>query len=75
MNALKGQWIVTGGVMPQAESTYTKAWNYTSKDLEKDRDNGDYAIFIEMRDKAYEYAKSLNSPSMLNWVTVNWVWV
>jgi hypothetical protein len=75
MNALKGQWIVEGGVIPlQKVPEYTKAWNYTSEDIEKDRAN-DYAIFIEMRDAAYEYAKSITNPTMLNWVSVNWIWV
>ena len=80
--AAKAFFTVTAGVIPgTAMPSYTKQWDYTSLDFERDvealkqdpeRQTSD---FIEKMDAAHAYARSITDPRAVNWVKVEWIWV
>ena len=77
---------MTAGILPgTAEERYTKSWEYTSDDYEEDKslckENEGVSphlrkdtIFMKRRDAAFEYAKEVVNPSVVNWVTVDFTW-
>lgn len=79
MKAARAAWEVTAGLIPgNPDPEFTKVWGYTSDDAEQDRarpeDDDTPPIFEQRMKEAYEYAMSLNYPSRLNWVRVDWIW-
>jgi len=90
----KAAWTVTAGVLlGETDKRFTRAWAYTSGDLESDRkiaEKNEQIIreadnekelseakdtkFMELRDKAFEYAKEVMDPTAVNWVKVEFIW-
>lgn len=75
MNALKAQWVVQCGLIPDEDpmEEYTRVWNYTSKDYEADGSHR-WDIFQGMAREAHDYAASLQMGG-LNWVRVDYLWM
>jgi hypothetical protein len=78
-------WEVTAGLIPGTPiGEHTKRWcltgetweaenSMTEAEFQKARPDG-RSTFIEFRDAAYEYARSLTDPRYINWVRVDWIW-
>ena len=76
--ALKAQWTVTAGLIPgRLMPEYTRAFQYTSADVEHDRNNGgvnaDDSHFRTTAREVNEYVMHLQSGGM-NFVDLNYVW-
>ena len=65
--------VIPGTVMPE----YTKRWDYTSDDFEKDRETpqDQPTIFSRRLQEAHDYAMGLSNPAYVNWVRVDWMWI
>lgn len=80
MKTLKAYWAVTAAIIPGQEiKELTKVWEYTSEDYEKDCGSAaalrGCEIFLRMRSEANEYAESLQDPSEVNTVNLQFAWV
>lgn len=72
-NILKAYWQVTAGVIPGIPNPeLSRRFNLTSSDYESEKRS---EIIEAKRAEASSYAESLQNPSVLNWVTLEWVWV
>lgn len=61
---------VIAGVIPgNAEPEYTKRFVVTSDEYERQPE-----IIIDVRDRAFAYAKTIMNPRILNWVRIDWIW-
>jgi hypothetical protein len=56
---------------------YSRFWYYTSADYTEDATVStlEDTAFSRMQEEAYTYAKSLPIPGLLNWVTVEVMWL
>jgi hypothetical protein len=76
MRALVAQWVVRGGVVPGVEvEEYRRAWVITSDAWDPLDDEGRLMLFDEQRIRAAEYARQIQHPGRLNWVTLEWMWI
>ena len=78
MSALKAQWVVTAGVlMGEPEDKYTRVWEYTSEDDEKDRASEWPTItrFSTQMEAANLYARTIMVPQAINWVKLEFIWL
>ena len=74
MLGMKGQFQVTAGILiGEPMDEYTKVWTYTSKDYDEDQKGEN--IFNRLKDGAYDYAKNLSNPGIVNWVKVQFIWL
>jgi hypothetical protein len=81
---LKVVWEVRAGVIPGTPMPEVgKRWYLTAetwhreqfkKEFPDSRSPSQTNTFVQYRDEAYEYAKSLNDPHSFNWVEVTWIW-
>jgi len=70
MTAVRCAFEVVAGVIPEARmSQYSKHFYILSKQYDEDP-----TVLDKMRDEAFEYAKSLIEPRIVNWVRVDWVY-
>lgn len=75
--ALVAQWtvfaeIIPGNPMPE----YTRIWEYTSEDLQKDEAMEKGVTLFEMRKlEATAYAMALQDPSQVNIVRFQFMWL
>ena len=75
MEALKAAFIVRAGlVKPGDRPDLAKGWNLSAKDFEGTREENQRR-FDEARETAFEYARTIMDPSMVNYVTVEFVWI
>lgn len=75
---------VTAGIVPgTAMPEHTRRWLLTSETFHSEMEMSDadfkavrngVSTFVEYRDAAYEYARTLVNPKALNWVRVDWIW-
>ena len=78
MNALKGQWVVTAGVLigePMPE--LTRGYDYTSEEYEADLkcEWPDITKFSRRMEDAMFYARTIMVPQNVNWVRVDFTWL
>jgi hypothetical protein len=69
---------VSAGVLPASlMPEYSKRWVYTVDDYEADRfrPEGQETTFAAYLREAYDYAKSITNPAVINWVKVEFMWV
>jgi len=75
MTAIKAKWTITAGIiLGQPMDEYLKILIYTGKMNEKDKELEFPVIFHNLKSEAYEYARTLNNPGLINWVDIKFVW-
>jgi hypothetical protein len=68
---------VTAGAVPgTGMAEYSRRWDYTAADLEKDRalPLDRETIFTTQLREAHVYAIGITNPARVKWVKVEWVW-
>jgi hypothetical protein len=73
---LRCSWEVTAGLLPRDPMPeYTRRWLLTSETFYAEQAEQQYKTFQRYQAEAREYARSLEIPSALNWVNVEWVYL
>jgi hypothetical protein len=76
--ALKARWEVNAGVVPGIGiAKFTKRYEYTSDDHEKDsliKEPQDVSIFAKLRAEAMDYYLQISLPQINNWATIRFTW-
>lgn len=74
MNALKAQWKISAGILlGQPMEEFEKVFSYTSKMYDDDQRGSTH--YLDMLNEVHDYAKSLSNPGIINWLTVDFVWI
>ncbi len=82
---LRCAWEVRAGILPgRPMPEHTKRWFITSETWELENQQWsdeefkkrfpEGSTFLRFQELAHEYAKGLNDPRYLNWVSVEWLW-
>jgi hypothetical protein len=73
LKPLAASWTITAGVLPdQPIEDYTKIFRYTIDDYGSDQYGT--TLFHDTADKAFDYAKTIGNPGVVNWVNVDFIW-
>ena len=69
MLPLKCSVIVVGGIIPgEPIPDRTRQWDFTQEDMDNP------PTYIDKSGAAMNYAMSLQNPTQLNWVRLDWIW-
>lgn len=67
--ALKCSVRVCAGIVPnEPVEELTREWSFTQEDLKNP------PIYVDQTGAAMNYAMSLQNPTKVNWVRLDWIW-
>lgn len=80
MNRLKGYWVVRCGLVPgEPMKQYTKEWAYNEAGFEEDgKHKGEInyqTSYDKLRRDALGYFEQMSNPSIMNWATIEFMWL
>lgn len=69
-------WTVKAGIIPGEERLeYTKVWEYTAIEYDKDRDDEPYDhVFNRKRAEAMDYYLQVSQPTVTSWAELKFMW-
>jgi hypothetical protein len=78
MTACKAIFQVHAGIVPgHPIPELSKRWTYSSEDYRKDCEMAkeQETKFTALLKEAHAYALQTTDPRLVNWVTVEWIWI
>lgn len=73
---LRCVWKVVGGIIPeQPLAEYTRRWLLTSETYYAEYEQQSIATFERFKNEAHDYARDLENPGLLNWVSIEWIYL